>query len=72
MSKSPNCSYSVDSNEAYWKLSRSFDMERTLQSLGVSYNQEAIGNIFEVEAGAAFSDGGFEFLKQLLMELDSL
>ena len=47
-------------------------MPHRLQELGLASNVEAIGNVFEVAAAAAFAAGDFTFLGSLLLELDKL
>ena len=47
-------------------------MPQMLQELGLASNAEAIGNVFEVAAAAAFAAGDFAFLGSLLLELDKL
>ena len=43
-----------------------------LQEMGLASNVEAVGNVFEVAAAAAFAAGDFAFLQRLLQELDKL
>ncbi len=47
-------------------------MQHRLQELGLASNVEAIGNVFEVAAAAAFAAGDFAFLGSLLQELDKV
>ena len=47
-------------------------MPQMLQELGLASNFEAIGNVFEVAAAAAFEAEDFAFLGSLLLELDKL
>ena len=59
-------------NASYYAIALASGMQQTLQELGFASNAEAIGNIFEVAAAAAFADGDVAFLGSLLRELDKV
>ena len=59
-------------NASYYSIALASGMQQRLQELGLASNAEAIGNVFEVAAAAAFAAGDFAFLGSLLLELDKL
>ena len=59
-------------NASYYAIALASGMQQRLQELGFASNAEAIGNIFEVAAAAAFADGDVAFLGSLLRELDKV
>ena len=59
-------------NASYYAIAVASGMQQMLQELGLASNAEAVGNVFEVAAAAAFAAGDFAFLGSLLLELDKL
>ena len=59
-------------NASYYAIALASGMQQMLQELGLASNAEAIGNVFEVAAAAAFAAGDFAFLGSLLLELDKV
>ena len=59
-------------NASYHAIAVASGMQQRLQELGLASNAEAIGNVFEVAAAAAFAAGDFAFLQCLLLELDKV
>ena len=59
-------------NASYHSIALASGMQQKLQELGVASNVEAIGNVFEVAAAAAFAAGDFSFLQCLLQELNKV
>ena len=59
-------------NASYYLIAMASGMPQMLQEMGLASNVEAIGNVFEVAAAAAFAAGDFAFLQRLLQELDKL
>ena len=59
-------------NASYYTIALASGMPQMLQEMGLASNVEAIGNVFEVAAAAAFAAGDFAFLQRLLQELDKL
>ena len=59
-------------NASYYAIALASGMQQMLQELGLASNAEAVGNVFEVAAAAAFAAGDFAFLGSLLLELDKL
>ena len=59
-------------NASYYCIALASGMPQKLQELGLASNVEAVGNVFEVAAAAAFAAEDFTFLGRLLLELDKL
>ena len=59
-------------NASYYRIALASGMPRKLQELGLASNLEAVGNVFEVAAAAAFAAEDLTFLGRLLLELDKL
>ena len=59
-------------NASYYTIALASGMPQMLQEMGLASNVEAIGNIFEVAAAAAFAAGDVSFLQCLLQELDKV
>ena len=59
-------------NASYYCIALASGMPQMLQELGLASNVEAVGNVFEVAAAAAFAAEDFAFLGSLLLELDKL
>ena len=59
-------------NASYYAIAAASGMQQTLQERGNASNAEAIGNVFETAAAAAFAAGDFAFLASLLLELDKV
>ena len=59
-------------NASYYLIAMASGMPQMLQEMGLASNVEAIGNVFEVAAAAAFAAGDFAFLQRLLQELNKL
>ena len=59
-------------NASYYLIAMASGMPQMLQDMGLASNVEAVGNVFEVAAAAAFAAGDFAFLQRLLQELDKL
>ena len=59
-------------NASYYLIAMASGMPQMLQDMGLASNVEAIGNVFEVAAAAAFAAGDFAFLQRLLQELNKL
>ncbi len=59
-------------NASYYAIALASGMQQTLQELGVASNAEAIGNVFEVAAAAAFAAADFAYLGSHLLELDKV
>ena len=59
-------------NASYYCIALASGMPQMLQELGLASTVEAVGNVFEVAAAAAFAAEDFAFLGSLLLELDKL
>ena len=59
-------------NASYYLIAMASGMPQMLQEMGLASNLEAIGNVFETAAEAAFAAGDVSFLQCLLQELNKL